>query len=182
MKRVHLGDKGNTSIFSKKVNKSDISLEAIGNLDELVSLIGMCRYLKGYDEVENILKKVQEDLFSIGSEIGSNVAETKSFTPVTKDMVGFLDKCIQDFEGQLPELKRFILPGGTRQASLLHVARSVCRRAERSIVKLSKEACLNESIVPYVNRLSDLLFATARYVNFKSGVKEVEWIGSKKGS
>ena len=175
MKHVHVGDKGNTKIFNKDVGKDEVSVDVLGNLDELNSFIGVCRHLNKDKKIDLILEQIQKDLFSIGSEIGSTVSSTKISTKISREKVVFLDDKIVEIENQMPELKRFILPGGSHAASVFHVARSVCRRTERSVSRLSKEIDLNENIIPYVNRLSDLLFALARFSNKKEGVKDVEW-------
>jgi cob(I)alamin adenosyltransferase len=175
MKKIHLGDKGTTRVFEKQILKSECSIEVLGNLDELNSYIGLCRCFNRNKLIGRILEKVQKDLFLIGSEISYCVSGKKSKSLIKKDMLNFLEQKIKEIERQLPKLNRFILPNGTELASFLHVARAVCRRAERSIVKLSKEVKLNENIIPYINRLSDLLFCLARLANKISGVYEIEW-------
>ncbi len=175
MKKVHLGDKGTTRIFGKEVSKSDCYVEALGGFDELNSFIGLCKSFNSDELINRILESVQRGIFSIGSEMSSQIAGQKPQTTTTKEMVQFLDQAIVDLEGQLPELTRFIIPDGTQLASLLHVTRAVCRRVETSVSAVNEKVKLNENIIPYVNRLSDVLYDMARYANDKEGVEDVEW-------
>lgn len=170
------GDKGTTSLFGgKKVSKDECQIQAYGDIDELNSYIGLIRSLNEHKELDPLLEKIQEDLFVLGSQLVSGTKNSR-LPQLTKDNVKFIEENIQKFEKGLPELRRFILPTGTQIAALLHVARAVCRRAERSIVALSKERKINENLIPYINRLSDLLFTLARYVNKKEGKKEKQWV------
>ena len=170
------GDKGETSLFGgKKVSKDECQVEAYGNVDELNSFIGLIRSVNKSEELDSLLEKVQEDLFILGSQLASTT-ENSRLPQLTKDNVKFLEENILKFEKDLPQLRRFILSTGTQTASLLHVARTVCRRTERSMVALSKEKTFSENLIPYVNRLSDLLFTLARWVNKKEGKEEKEWI------
>lgn len=170
------GDKGTTSLFGgKKVSKDECQVQAYGEVDELNSYIGLTRSVNNYKEIDSILEKIQEDLFVLGSQLAS-ANDNPKFPQLTKDNVKFIEENIQQFERELPQLRKFILPTGTQTAALLHVARTVCRRTERSIVTLSKVKKLDENSIPYINRLSDLLFALARWVNKKEGKIEKEWI------
>ncbi len=170
------GDRGTTSLFGgKKVSKDECQVQAYGDVDELNSYIGLIRSVNENKELDSLLEKIQENLFVIGSNLASAV-ENSRLPQLTKDNVIFLEENISKFEKDLPELKRFILPTGTQTASLLHIARTICRRTERSIVTLSKEKNLDENSVPYINRLSDLLFTLARWINKKEGKEEKEWI------
>ncbi|MBI2542658.1 MAG: cob(I)yrinic acid a,c-diamide adenosyltransferase [Candidatus Aenigmarchaeota archaeon] len=168
------GDKGTTSIFGgERINKDECQIQAYGDLDELNSCIGLIRSINKHRETNELLEKIQEDLFVLGSQL---VSTNPRLPSVTRENVKFIEDNIQKFEKDLPELRRFILPSGNQTASLLHVSRAVCRRVERSLVTLSKENNLNENVIPYINRLSDLLFALARWTNKKEGIKEKEWI------
>lgn len=170
------GDTGETSSFGgKKLSKDECQVQAYGDVDELNSFIGLIRSFNKYQELDSLLEKIQEDLFVLGSQLASTVENSRS-PSLTNDSVKFIEKNIQEFEKDLVQLKKFILPTGSQTSSLLHVARTVCRRAERSIVNLSKERKINENAIPYANRLSDLLFTLARYVNKKEGKMEKEWI------
>ncbi|MBI2084511.1 MAG: cob(I)yrinic acid a,c-diamide adenosyltransferase [Candidatus Aenigmarchaeota archaeon] len=169
------GDKGETSLFGgKKVSKDECQVQAYGDVDELNSYVGLIRAVNKHEEIDSLLEKIQEDLFVLGSQLAST--ENSRLPQLTKDNIKFLEENIQKFEKDLQELRHFILPGGSQTASLLQVARTICRRAERSIVSLSKQKQLDENIIPYVNRLSDLLFTLARHANKSENVKEKEWI------
>lgn len=170
------GDKGDTSLLGgKKVNKSDSQVQAYGDVDELNSFVGLIRSNLKQKEIDDLLQTVQENLFVIGSHLASST-ENPNLPKLTENDVKFVEESIQNFEKDLPELRRFILPTGTETAALLHVARTVCRRAERSIVALSKEKEIDGNLQSYVNRLSDLFFVLARYANKKEGKEETEWV------
>ncbi len=170
------GDKGETSLFGgKKIRKDECQVQAYGDVDEFNSYIGLIRSVNNLKELDQLLEKIQENIFVLGSHLATAV-ENPKLPKLTKESVKFLEENILRFEKDLPELKRFILPNGTQLASLLHVARTICRRAERSIVTLSKEKHLDENTIPYINRLSDLLFTLARYSNKQASTKEKEWI------
>lgn len=169
------GDKGITSLFGgKKISKDECQVQAYGDVDELNSHIGLIRSVNNHKELDSLLEKIQEDLFVLNSQLASAV-ENSRLPQLTKGNVVFIEENIQKFEKDLPELRRFILPTGTQTAALLHIARTVCRRAERSIVTLSKEKQITENAISYVNRLSDLLFTLARWVNKQEGKQEKEW-------
>jgi len=170
------GDKGTTSLFGgKKVSKDECQVQAYGDVDELNSYIGLIRSINKHKEIDSLLEKIQEDLFVLGSKLASTF-DNPNLPQLTKDNVKFIEENILKFEKELPQLRRFILPTGTHTSSLLQVARTICRRAERSIVALSKEKRLDENSTPYANRLSDLLFTLARWVNKREGKQEKEWI------
>jgi len=170
------GDKGDTSLFDgNKISKDDYQVEAYGNVDELNSYIGLIRSSNKQNELDSVLEKIQEDLLAIGSNLASTNAN-QNLPEITEQKVKFIEESMMKFEKELPQLKHFILPTGTNTAALLHVARTVCRRTERSIVSLSKEKQLDQNLISYVNRLSDLFFTLARYVNYKEGKQEKEWI------
>src|SRR3989344_1950655 len=169
------GDKGDTSLFGgAKVRKDECQVTAYGDVDELNSNIGFIRSLNKNNELDSLLEKIQEDLFVLGSQLAS-ATENPNLPKLKNENVKFLEENIQKFEKDLPELRHFILPGGAQTAASLHIARTVCRRAERSIVELMKEKQFDDICIAYTNRLSDLLFTLARYVNMKENVKEKEW-------
>ena len=149
------GDKGETSLGSERVPKDDARVSALGDIDELSSAIGMCKD----KEIAEELEQVQRDLFVVGAILLGREAELK-------DRVKELEASIDKYSQNLPELKGFILPEGC-----LHLARAVCRRAERSVVKISKQ----EDVLAYLNRLSDYLFVLARYANSLKGLTEKTW-------
>ena len=167
-----LGDSGYSSMLGKKIKKSDSVIEAIGNVDELNSFIGLAMAYTDDDRLSIALKSVQENLFIIGAELSSVVNE--KFSPKSKispAKVTELEKIISDIASRLPDLNKFVLPGGSEASAYLHVSRSVSRRAERSVIRISGKL-KNKSIIPYLNRLSSLLFVSALYMNKKAGVDE----------
>lgn len=168
------GDKGKTSLFAgKRVSKASLRIEAIGTIDELDSAIGVAiakikdKGLKIKDE----LIIIQNDLF----DIGANLANPSSKINLRIRVQEF-EKIIDDLTKKLPELNNFILPGGSLAGANLHMARTVCRRAERRITELFEKEKVDESIIIYINRLSDFLFMIARFINHKEKKKEVIWI------
>jgi cob(I)alamin adenosyltransferase len=168
------GDLGKTSLYGgKRVLKNDIRVETYGTIDELNSLVGIA-VLKNKDErIRNFLISVQKDLFIIGSFLaGSNVE-----LDILSLRIGEMEKLIDSLDGKLPKLGNFILPGGMEGAAFLFLLRAVTRRAERNVVMLSIEEMVVNSVIVYLNRLSDLLFVFARYVNYKAGNKETIWKG-----
>ncbi|MCP5064904.1 MAG: cob(I)yrinic acid a,c-diamide adenosyltransferase [Ignavibacteriae bacterium] len=173
------GDEGKTSLFGgQRVLKDDLRIEAYGTTDELNALIGVVLSEALTDEISDLLIQIQNDLFIVGAELATPKETRKGksiISELSKESIDLLENAIDEFEEKLPSLKSFILPSGIRSASLLHFARTVCRRAERNVVKLAKEVELNENVVMYLNRLSDLLFVLARNENFRTSTVEVEW-------
>jgi cob(I)alamin adenosyltransferase len=173
------GDKGTTSLIGgTKVLKSDLRIEAYGTVDELNSYTGLCRDLVSDTACKKILQEVQDRLFTIGSSLACDPEkESKMKIPDLKeDDVVFLEKEIDRMNEVLPEMKNFILPGGHITASHLHIARCVCRRAERCCVRLQQENSQEDIlIIKYLNRLSDYLFVLARYTSHLSGAEELPW-------
>ncbi len=171
------GDKGYTSLLGgKKVSKSSLRVEAYGSIDELNSAIGLClSFMDGDDDVKAILEEVQNNLFIIGAELAD--PDMSERTPkVNGDMVKRLEDVIDRYEEEVGSIRHFILPGGSREASLLHLARAVARRAERAIVALKDESGnVNDDLIAYMNRLSSLLFILARVMNKRKGVEDVPW-------
>ncbi|HUQ84751.1 MAG TPA: cob(I)yrinic acid a,c-diamide adenosyltransferase [Candidatus Limnocylindrales bacterium] len=173
------GDKGTTSLFDKtRVLKSHDRVETYGTIDELNSTIGAAiaylrRSKKQELRIKEELEKVQHDLL----EIGSALANPKALPVKGLDMRPTdFEKLIDKMTARIPELKNFILPGGSKAGSLLHVARTIARRAERRIVHLIQAEDIDQDVVIYVNRLSDLLFTMARFVNHQEKKKETKWI------
>jgi cob(I)alamin adenosyltransferase len=174
------GDKGETGLFSSvRISKDSPRVRAYGEIDELNSVLGLIRASSKNRIIDLVLESLQKDLFVAGADLASPTDETHDVPRITEEMVAGLEKVIDMFEGGLPALKVFILPGGGETGALLHFARSVTRRTERSIVSLSKIEKVNENLVPYFNRLSDLLFVMARSVNYQEGHDEDEWHRSK---
>ena len=173
------GDKGKTSLIGgTKVFKSDLRIEAYGTVDELNSFIGLCLdHLKSHN-IHNVLSEVQDRLFTIGSALACDPEkETKLKIPdLHEGDVELLEKEIDKMNEVLPTMKSFILPGGHIAVSSLHVARTVCRRAERCCVKMQrKEMEVEDLIIKYLNRLSDYLFVLARFAAHQLNVEEIPW-------
>jgi cob(I)alamin adenosyltransferase len=166
------GDAGETSLFGgARVTKDDPRIEAYGTVDELSSCIGVARASWPEGRIDEELARVQSDLFDIGAQLAAPGSER--FTGVAPSRVEQLERSIDAMERELAPLASFILPGGSAAASHLHVARTVCRRAERRVVSLQDDA--TRTTVVYLNRLSDFLFVAARYANLKHGVADVPW-------
>lgn len=186
------GDRGTTSLFGgKKVKKDDLRIEAYGNVDELNSLIGLIlaeftnhpdgvRTLIGVEPLKRKLIRIQNELFVLGSDLATPKEVKVKVPKVSKSFITRLEKEIDDWSKNLSKLKKFILPGGGKIGSKLHLARTVARRAERSIVALSNQEKINNNAQVYINRLSDWLFIAARYVNKLEKVKEISWLGRGK--
>lgn len=173
------GDKGKTSLIGgTKVSKAHLRIEAYGTVDELNSHIGLCRDHQTDDHGRDILQEIQDRLFTLSSALACDPEkETKMKIPDLKESdITLLEKEIDRMTDQLPPMKSFILPGGHPVVSQLHITRCVCRRAERSCVRLEEE---NEEVAPiimiYLNRLSDYLFVLARYTAHLMNVAEIPW-------
>jgi cob(I)alamin adenosyltransferase len=173
------GDKGTTSLIGgTKVAKSHLRIEAYGTVDELNSYTGLCRDLLTDNNSRAVLQEIQDRLFTIGSSLACDpVKEPKMKIPdIKEEDISFLEKEIDKLNEALPPMKNFILPGGHLTVSHLHVARCVCRRAERCTVRLSEEGNETEPIVvKYLNRLSDYLFVLARYTSWQLKTEEIPW-------
>lgn len=170
------GDKGETSLFGgERVKKNSLRIEAVGNLDELNSFIGLSISQTKDNKIKNILIGVQNDLFICGGEISTTKKVNYEFPKITARHVKKIEDYTNEIGNQLDPLNKFILTGGNLDAAILQTARSICRRAERSIVALNEKERINEEILKYCNRLSSLFFVLARYANKISNVKEKEW-------
>lgn len=164
------GDRGETSLFGgARVPKNDPRIDAYGTIDELNSHLGVVLAIEANDQ----LLAVQRDLFEIGAHLAS--PGTSRFTGVPQSRIDELERGIDAMEAELAPLKSFILPGGTPAAAQLHVARTVCRRAERLVVALHDDDPATQSSIAYLNRLSDYLFVAARFANHKRDVEDVPW-------
>ena len=170
------GDGGETGTFGgPRVRKDDARVEAMGDVDELNAVIGLAR-CDGLDErMDQLLRSIQNELFDLGAQIATPEPERLGTKRVTAGLIARLESAIDEYEAQLPPLTAFILPGGVRPAAMLHLARTVCRRAERRVVALSRHAEIAEEVIVYLNRLSDLLFVLARSVNRTAGCGDVLW-------
>jgi cob(I)alamin adenosyltransferase len=172
------GDCGETGLFAgPRVRKDDPRIEAYGAVDELNAALGLARCEALPPAIEQTLVRVQSELFSVGAELATPEPEKHGTALVGEAHIGALERAIDDLDAKLPPLKQFILPAGCRGAAMLHVARGVCRRAERRVVTFSSAAAAKVSprIVQYLNRLGDYLFVAARFANAQAGVTETPW-------
>jgi len=169
------GDDGKTSLFdNSRVWKSHQRIMSYGAVDELNSALGIAISLDLDIEVKNILVQIQNDLFVVGSDL-ANPDMSKTDIRVSETMIEFLEEKIDTVESELPDLTSFILPGGTLFASILHLSRTIARRAETHVVALSQDEEISKNAVVYLNRLSDLLFVLARSVNKRKNVSDIIW-------
>ena len=173
------GDKGETSLFGgERVSKKSDRIEAYGTVDELNSFIGLA-ITEVYDsDVKDLLLKIQNQLFIVGSDLATpNNSKTSKLKiqRVTPKFYKDIEKEIDHFDAQLESLKNFILPGGSKSASLLHVCRTITRRAERRVVALNNTVKAGSNIIIFLNRLSDLFFVLARYENKCSKIHDIKW-------
>jgi len=172
------GDKGFTSLIGGvRVPKYHLRIESYGTVDELNSYIGLIRDQVVSDPYKRILKEIQDRLFTIGSVLASDPEKSRMKVPDLKpEDIELLENEMDSMNAVLPELRHFILPGGSTTASCCHVARCICRRAERITVQLSAESFVDEKVIVYLNRLSDYLFILARKLCFDDGIEENIWI------
>ncbi len=170
------GDKGETSLYGgTRVGKENPRVEAYGAIDELNSNIGLVRASLKDRLVNEILRNVQKDLFVLGGDLATELVNAR-IPRIEKNHVLALERVLDDLHGKLKPLRRFILPTGGVVGAGLHVSRSVCRRAERRVVVLAKMESINPEAIPYLNRLSSLLFDLARLANSKESIVEEEWV------
>ena len=169
------GDAGETSLFGgQRVAKNDPRIEAYGTVDELNSFLGAARAIHPESPIDSELHAVQRDLFDVGALLASP-GQADRFPGVADSRIADLERAIDAMERELEPLTSFILPGGTGAAAGLHIARSVCRRAERLVVALGDKSEKGRTTIVYLNRLSDFLFVAARFANRKAGVNDVPW-------
>jgi cob(I)alamin adenosyltransferase len=176
------GDAGDTGLFGGgRVPKSHPRVEAYGEVDELNATIGLARSIEMMPRIDEVLAPIQRDLFAIGALLATpdreKMRQHLEKARVDEERVAELEQAIDDGDRELEPLKSFIMPGGTPKAAALHVARTVCRRAERRVVELQElhETEIPQLVVIYLNRLSDLLFTLARLANRRAGAGEVTW-------
>jgi cob(I)alamin adenosyltransferase len=172
------GDDGTTGLIGgSRVKKYDLRLDAYGTVDELNSYLGVVRSLQTEEQADRILEKIQNKLFVIGAHLASDDSITlvKKQMPLGESDIVLLEKEIDAMNEQLPELRNFILPGGCQATSFCHVARTVCRRAERLIVELSEKTEVDPNLIKYINRLSDYLFVLSRKVSIDQNSLEILW-------
>ena len=169
------GDDGTTGILNvKRISKSEIRIKAYGMVDEINSSLGVILSKALEKNIENLLLKIQNDLFVVGSDL-SNPDLKNSQNRINDEMINELETNIDELEEKLPPLTNFILPGGDEIAALVHVSRSITRRAETFVATLSEKEKINGKCLRYLNRLSDLLFVIARTINNQKNVKDIIW-------
>ena len=171
------GDSGETALFDgSRVRKDDPRVEAYGDVDELNAWLGLVRTAGLDEEFDADIVKIQRDLFALGAALADpadKIASRVTKAALEDEDVARLERMIDRLDAETPPLRKFILPGGTSVGAAIHLARTVCRRAERRIVSLDPP--VDRVLIRYVNRLSDLLFALARAVNHRAAVPETEW-------
>ena len=175
------GDDGSTSLFSgERVPKTSLRVEACGTLDELNCAMGATRAASPTAQANDYLATIQRHLFSLGADLATS-GSTRHEPRINSPEITWLETEIDRMESELPPLRNFILPGGSPAAAQIHLARAICRRAERTVVSLSRSEDISENPLIFLNRLSDFLFVLARYENLLRGVTEEKWQTSRSG-
>lgn len=172
------GDKGKTGLFGgQRVPKNDLRIETYGTIDELNSVLGIVRSFTSDGDLIDLYQTLQNTLFNLGSDLATPFGSKfeDKVKRIGTEHVEFLEKKIDEFQSQTPEFRNFILPGGSKAAAHLHLARTVCRRAERLSVSLMETEDVGEFAQKYLNRLSDFFFICARYANVVDGTEDIEW-------
>lgn len=174
------GDAGETALFGGgRVPKDHVRVAAYGDVDELNSAVGLVRATQPVHFMDDLLESIQRDLFALGGQLATpdpgKVEAALEKARLNASRVAGFERVMDEAERELPALRAFVLPAGTPKAAALHLARTVCRRAERSVVRLAHETDLPELFVVYLNRLSDLLFTLARLANHRDGAGDVTW-------
>ena len=174
------GDKGETGLFGgERVSKNNLRLNAYGSIDELNSFLGLAVIEVTNSDIKNILKDLQNKLFVLGSDLAAPETEKNKKLKITRlpdSYISETEEAIDTFEARLDELKNFILPGGSKGSALLHICRTISRRAEREVVALKNTEHIGENIVIFLNRLSDLFFVLSRFENKYSNIPDTKWI------
>jgi cob(I)alamin adenosyltransferase len=178
------GDTGETGLFGGgRVRKDSVRVDAYGEVDELNAVLGLARASALPTELDALLHRLQDQLFTVGAVLATPVG-TKASEHIPRlkpEWVADMERTIDTFEAELAPMTHFILPGGSPGAAALHLARTVCRRAERRVVAALREGEAQPDVVVFLNRLSDLLFVMARVANHRAGVPDVKWIPEKPG-
>lgn len=176
------GDGGETGLFGGgRIPKDSLRVAAYGEVDELNAALGLARALEPQEFADALLQRIQRDLFTIGAELATpdpdklHKALSRTSAAIGESDIAALEDAIDGHQSRLEPLKNFILPGGAPKAAVLHLARTVCRRAERAVVALSRHEQISPAILRYLNRLSDLLFVLARAANAHAGRPDVKW-------
>lgn len=172
------GDKGETSLIGgTRLPKHHVRIEAYGSVDELNAHLGLLRDVVAEPGTANLLVNIQDRLFTIGSHLANDPKRSKMKLPEIHDNdVSQLESAIDAIDGEIPPMKSFVLPGGHVYVSYCHIARCVCRRAERAVLRLSENEPLDEIHVRYLNRLSDYLFMLSRWLSHRLNAKEIPWV------
>lgn len=176
------GDDGTTGLFSgKRVSKADLRVEVYGTSDELNAIIGIAQTMEMPKEMSDTFQTISAYLFELGADFATPMEPTPKFEPkrIMESDIKFLEDLIDEYTEQLPPLRHFVLPGGTKCAAFLHQARTVCRRVERLAVRLAEVENIGEFTIKFVNRLSDFLFVASRMANHLAGIEDVKWIPKK---
>ena len=172
------GDSGQTGLFGgPRVSKDDPRIEAYGTVDELNSVLGLARAAMLPSDVDLLIARIQNELFSVGAELATPNPQASGMRIIQASHIEAIEQAIDHYESSLEPLKQFILPGGTPAGAALHLARTVCRRAERRVITLTQKPgeLVSAEMVIYLNRISDLLFVLARAVNKQSRVPDTPW-------
>jgi cob(I)alamin adenosyltransferase len=171
------GDKGDTALVGgKRTSKDSPRIWAYGTVDELNSAIGLARAFNSDRKLDAILARIQNELFNLGAELATLPEDFRDGMPrIGKKNIDALEKLMDELNAELGPLKEFILPGGSKTGAALHLARTICRRAERFCVRLACDEQIGEFVIPYLNRLSDALFVLARWANKKNKATETLW-------
>ncbi len=171
------GDDGMTSLFGGgRVKKNNIRVEAYGTVDELNAVLGIVRAISRDEKIKEIVQTVQNLLFTLGADLATPFdVKSSKLKRIRDEDIKLVEDFIDELEMELEPLKNFILPGGVFLSSVLHLARAVCRRAERRIISLAEVEEINDKVIPFINRLSDLFFVLARYANKIEGVDDIKW-------
>lgn len=172
------GDRGETGLFGgKRVSKDDIRIEAYGTVDELNAHIGMVADRIGGQGPVPFLRQIQSDLFTLGSHLAKDPERDLPLPVLPTGRISEMEAMMDGWDMDLPPLTNFILPGGHPNVSVIHLARCVCRRAERRVISLDHAEAVDQEIIKYLNRLSDFLFMMAREIAHREGVAEIIWKG-----
>lgn len=172
------GDKGETGLIGgTRVSKSDIRIEAYGTVDELNSHVGLLMCYEAVELQKPVLETIQNKLFVIGSHLATdqNAVQISHKSIISENDIAKIEEEIDKMNAELPELRAFILPGGSIESSFCHICRTISRRAERRIIDMQSNYPVDNQIIIYTNRLSDYFFTLARYVSLKNGTKEILW-------
>jgi len=172
------GDEGQTSLYGgKRVQKNHHQIEAYGTVDELNSYIGLLRSFPSLTQHKSILIEIQDRLFTLGSALAADPANEKlKYPKLSIEDVALLEKEIDNLDNSLEPMTSFILPGGNQELSFCHIARTICRRAERNIISLHEIHTIDVLIIQYLNRLSDYLFTLSRWIGTHEKTEEIKWI------